>query len=229
VRGNQSGAGQSWIHEMQIAFLIKGLIIAACLSVLGIFFQSRQGSWRCSLDGSVINPLYEVEIIEANELSRKFSCVGNARIWLQRNTGAVRLIRVTDEMSQEKITAEKAFYVLSTVMTTPHTGDKIHVFGSREAAQAHARQFAGVMVDNPLRVCEKKPTIRTFFTSESPNIPGLVLISSFKPIYFEDDPLPGNLPVFDRTLRKFLGRLLEGHEKRHEKPPEAEVPDITCC
>ena len=229
MRGHQSGAGQSCIHEMKMAFFINGLIIAACLSVLGIFFQSRQGSWRCALDGSVINPLYEVEIIEANELSRKFSCIGNALIWLKRNPRAVRIIRVTDERTQEKITAEKAFYVLSTVMTTPHTGDKIHVFGSREAAQAHARQFAGAMVDNPLRVCEKKPTIRTFFTSESPNIPGLVLISSFKPLYFEDDPFPGNLPVFGPALMKSFGPIMEGHEKRHEKPPEAEVPDITCC
>ena len=218
MRGHQSGAGQSWIHEMKMAFFIKGLLIAACLSVLGVFFQPRQASWRCALDGSVINPIYEVEIIEANELSKKFSCVGNALIWLKRNPRAVRLIRVTDERTQEKITAEKAFYVLSTVMTTPHTGDKIHVFGSRDAAQAHARQFAGVMVDNPLRVCKEKPPILTLCPPESPNIPGLVLTSAFKPFSFEDDPLPGNLPVFGPAFIKSFGRIMEGHEKRREKP-----------
>ncbi|MGD2127359.1 MAG: hypothetical protein PVG99_14860, partial [Desulfobacteraceae bacterium] len=149
---------------------ITGLIIAASLSALVAFVQQRHGASRCSLDGSLIKPMYEVIIIQQDdESSERFCCVLNAQIWLERNTKPVSSIWVTDEITGDRIRAEEAHYVSSTIITTPHTRNRIHVFAQKESAEIHARQFNGKLVTNPLRTPQKRPVKLVTYKPDSPD------------------------------------------------------------
>ena len=205
---------------MQKPLFIKGIIVFATLAALGIVFQQRYEPWRCSLDGSLIHPIYEVEILEADGTSRKFSCLRNAQIWLQRNARSARLIQVTDEITRKKIKAEEAFYVLSAVTTTAHTGNKVHVFASLEAAQSHAHEFEGVMVDNPLNLWGQEPPSCSICKPDASDTAGFACSFPFKPFCLGDDFLPESLEWITPVYGECLARFLEGHKKGPDKPPK---------
>ena len=162
---------------MRRSVFINALIIATSLSVLVVVLQHGTSSTRCSLDGSRIDPLYEVFIIGENETYYSLSCVLSAQIWLMGNSEGTSSIWVTDEVSGERIRAELAYYVESDVITTPHTGNRIHVFAKEEAAERHARQYKGKFVRNPLRVPHQRPVKLVEYTPHSPDSAGLVSTS----------------------------------------------------
>ena len=62
-------------------------------------------------------------------------------------------VRVTDEVSGREVAASLAEYVRSTVVTTPTTGNRVHVFAERAAAERYAEETRGVVLegeDRPL-------------------------------------------------------------------------------
>ena len=207
-------------EEMRRKYFIIGLMMAAGLSALVAFVQQRHREFRCSLDGSLIQPLYGVEIIQANTLSRRFCCVLNAHIWLARNRNQVSSIWVTDETTGEKVRAEEAFYVSSRVITTPHTKNRIHVFAKEEEARIHARQFNGKLVTNPLKTSQKKTVKFVKYMPDSPENTGFIQSSSQKPLYLAPDVAWVREFNLVGTSRRHSSRLAMGFPKPLDKPPQ---------
>ncbi len=206
---------------MRRRYFIIGLMITASLSALVAFVQQRHRGLRCSLDGSLIQPFYGVEIIQANESSRKFCCILNAQIWSVRNRNPVSSIWVTDEITGEKLRAEEAFYVSSSVITTPHTRNRIHVFAEKEAAQIHAGQFNGKLVTNPLKASKKKPVKIATYMPDSHDNTGFVQTSSQKPLCLAWDVALIWDPSYVGKSRRCSYRLPLGFSKPPDKPPQS--------
>ena len=156
---------------------------------MAVIYQDRHLSPRCYLDGTNIHPPYEVIIIQKGKLPRSFSCVLSAGIWLNNNIKKISSILVTDETTGKKIRAEEAYYVVSEVVTTPYTGNRIHVFGERSLAVLHALKFKGKMVENPFQAREEKPILVKYRTN-SPVSPDL-----FFPSSRNDLSLPTEIPL----------------------------------
>lgn len=203
---------------MRRLFLIVGVvIITASVSTLAVVYQRHHPSSRCYLDGSNINHLYEVIIIQKDKLPRNFSCVFSARMWFSRNSREVSSILVTDEATGKKIKAQEAYYVVSEVITTPYTGNRVHVFGERSSAMLHARKFKGKMVENPFQAQEEKP-IPAKYRTNSPYPAGPDL---FFPSYQHPLCLPTETPSLkgDNCWRLFYRYPLP-HADGYLSPPE---------
>lgn len=98
----------------------------------------RAQAGRCALDGAVVVPLYRVRVCDSVGEWHNFCCVRCAELWLARQPLPPQAIRVTDEATGEEIDAQAATFVRSMVVTTPTTGNRIHVFASQTAAEHHA-------------------------------------------------------------------------------------------
>ena len=132
---------------------LGGLVVAAVLPVLA-HRARRQTEPACALDGGGIVPDYRVEIIDAGGGRHEFCCLSCAATWLQNEPAAPRSVTVVDEASGAPLDAAVAWYVRSSVVTTPVTGNRVHVFRSRADAEHHADRFGGVVLlpsENPLR------------------------------------------------------------------------------
>jgi hypothetical protein len=202
-----------------VAF-IAGLIIAASLSAVVASVQQRHREVsRCSLDGSLIDPVYEVEVIQGDQSARMFCCILNAQIWLERNGSAVSAVWVTDETTGHKIRAEEAYYVASTIVTTPHTGERIHAFSQKADAQLHARQFDGKLISNPVGFAQKTPVKLATYRPDSPNPTGTGMPSTQTLFCLASDTvLIKNLN--DVGLRqRCSSRLSKGYSNPPDKPP----------
>jgi hypothetical protein len=128
------------------------LRVAAALAV--IIGLPLAGSWvrhaherRCDLDGAAIDRLFRVHIVDAQNRDMEFCCIDCARLWLSRQQAAPLRILVTDEVTGTEIDAAAAWFVRSSVVTTPHTRNRIHVFqteanAARHAGTAHGRILA---------------------------------------------------------------------------------------
>ena len=115
------------VSKMKRLLTIGSLFIGVGLYALLVFSHQQGAAPRCSLDGSRILPQYEVSIVQQDGTERSFSCVLSARIWIREKSEHVSSILVTDELTGRKIEAQHAFYVVSGVITTPYTGNNIHV------------------------------------------------------------------------------------------------------
>jgi len=129
-------------------------------------------------------------------------------------------IWVTDEATGEKIRTEQAYYVESDVITTPHMGNRIHVFAKEKAAKLHARQHKGKCVKNPFRVPQQKPVKLVEHAPYSPDSSGLTLPSTQKPLC-----MPSNTILMRRIdcsyiSQKSPGRVLGGYSSPPDKPPK---------
>lgn len=132
---------------------LGGLVVVTALSVTAHWARHRTQS-GCDLDGGGIVADYRVEITDANGEVHEFCCLSCAAIWLKHEPAAPRSITVVDEASGQKIDASSAWYVRSSVVTTPTTGNRIHVFRNRADAEQNAERFSGVVLppsENPLR------------------------------------------------------------------------------
>ncbi len=208
---------------MRRSLFINALILAASLSALVVVLQKSSSSIRCSLDGSQIDPSYEVIIIGENETSYSLSCVLSARIWLMGNSEGTSSIWVTDEVSGERIRAELAYYVESDVITTPHTGNRIHVFAKEEAAERHARQYKGKFVRNPLRVLHQRPVKLVEYRPHSPDSTGLLLTSFQKLLCLASMPAFTRCRDYGVISQKQVSELCRGYARPPDRPPKLSV------
>ena len=206
--------------EMRRSLFIGALIFAASISTLAVFFQYPFSSLRCSLDGIRIDPLYEVKIIGKDERCWSLSSILSAQIWLRENSMKVSSIWVTDEITGEKIEAGDAYYVESEVITTPHTGNKIHVFAQRTEAKLHARQFNGKLVKNPLRTHREKPVKVVTYRPDSPNSTHFISPSPQNSLCLATNAvLIGSLD-HNCVGEESRDRLPEGYSIPPDKPPK---------
>ena len=205
---------------MKRSHFITALIIATSLSSLMVIFQHHSSPLRCSLDGILIEPLYEVTIIRKDNTPYNFSCILSARIWLIENSGRLSSIWVTDEATGKKIRAELAYYVESDVITTPHTRNRVHVFAQETAANSHAQQYAGKFVKNPFRVPQKRPVKLVEYAPNLPDRAGTIAPSTQKPLCLVIDSvlMPG--PIFHCIFQSCFSQLSKGYSSPLEKPPK---------
>jgi hypothetical protein len=134
--------------------LLLGTAIVVGLPVLG-HWSRHSSSSDCALDGVKIDPVYRVEIIDAQGTKRAFCCIGCAAIWLSHETAKPQAIIVTDETSRQCLSANDAHYVRSSVVTTPTTGNRIHAFRNLADAEKHAAACGGSLLadsENPFRL-----------------------------------------------------------------------------
>jgi hypothetical protein len=125
-----------------------GLSVLLMVVVLPIF-----GHWarhakkeRCALDGNVIQPIFRVRIIDSLRRVHQFCCVRCAELWIEHLPDEPRDISVTDEVSGQEIDATNAYFVRSSVITVPATGNRVHVFRTESDAAKHAASAQGRMM-----------------------------------------------------------------------------------
>jgi hypothetical protein len=203
----------------RLSFIVV-FIIAVSICTLMVVSQHSYPSSRCSLDGSQILPLYEVIIVQKDKSSGKFSCVISAQIWFRINNVLVSSIMVTDELTGEKIRAEHAYYVASEVITTPHTGNRIHVFAQRSKAELHARQFKGRLVKNPFQTQRKKTVLRARHRTNSPISPDLFFPSSQNPVFLSTRTALIKEQNYCYLSQKYPTRLSDGYLTPPYRPPK---------
>jgi endogenous inhibitor of DNA gyrase (YacG/DUF329 family) len=121
---------------------LVGLFVVVGLPLMGSWAR-RQAAGSCALDGMAIDPVYRVEVVDARGQPHPFCCLRCAQMWLDRQQARPLAITVTDEVSGRPIDAAAAWFVSSSVVTMPTTGNRIHAFGTRHDAEKHAASFAG--------------------------------------------------------------------------------------
>ena len=205
---------------MKRSHFITALIIAASISSFVGIFQNHSSPLRCSLDGVLIDPLYEVTIIRKDNTPTNFSCILSARIWLIENSGRLFSIWVTDEATGKKIRAELAYYVESDVITTPHTGDRIHAFAQETAANLHVQQYAGKFVENPFRCPQQRQVKRVECAPYSPDRAGDIAPSTQKPLCLVMDNVIIPSPNSHCVFQSCFDQLLKGYSSPPERPPK---------
>jgi hypothetical protein len=204
---------------MRRSLFLNALIVAASISALVAVLQHRSSSTRCSLDGIRIDPLYEVTIIRKNETPHNFSCILSAQIWLTENAELPSSVWVTDEVTGKKIRAELAYYVESDVVTTAHTGNRIHAFAGEKAAKIHVRQYKGKFVENPFRVRLKKPAKLAEYAPCSPERTGTISHSTQKPLCLACDTFFSTSLNYMWISQGRFNQLPKGYSRHPEKPP----------
>jgi hypothetical protein len=195
-------------------------MLFAILSILIIFSHGRDGSLRCALDGSLIQPIYEVVIVQEDGVKQRFSCVLSARIWLKRDSAPVSCIWVTDEVTGEKVNASEAVYVKSDVVTKPHVGNRIHVFAQRAAAHSHARLFDGALVPNPLEVPRPKVFSMIAYKRGNDSGPDLYFSPNQKHLCLAHRTISTRAERVNWLSKRQPYRLMKGYGNPPEKPPK---------
>jgi hypothetical protein len=134
--------------------LLAGLLLVIGLPLTGKWSRRSQPP-HCELDGLKIEPRYRVRVVEPAGGSHLFCCVRCAGRWLARQEGKAAAVYVTDESHGEEVDATAAWFVRSTVVTNPITGNRVHAFREQSDAEAHIREFRGrVLTDEerPLQI-----------------------------------------------------------------------------
>jgi hypothetical protein len=101
------------------------------------------GGAHCEVDGLKIEPLYRVRVVDEAGRSHLFCSICCAARWVGRRPIRPAVFYVTEEREGHEIEAAAAFFVRSSVVTDPVTGNNIHAFRTRADAEAHARAFRG--------------------------------------------------------------------------------------
>lgn len=132
-------------------------LLAALIVVVGIPVAERlarqSADSGCAQDGTPIDPIYRVKVVNVAGRSHIFCCLSCAQLWLDREATPPQRVLVTDEASGEELDARQACYVRSTVVTTPSTQNRIHVFRHLSDAEKHAAEVGGTVLsglDRPL-------------------------------------------------------------------------------
>ena len=127
------------------------LVAAGALAIVGI---PLAGKWarhdaapRCETDGIRINPGCRVRAVNVDGQSHLFCSPRCARQWIDRQQEPPMAVYVIDEVGQQEIDAESAFFVHSAVVTDAVTGNRIRAFRDQEAADAHVRAFGGWILE----------------------------------------------------------------------------------
>jgi hypothetical protein len=131
----------------RVFLAVAGLAVVVGLPVLG-HLARRRAPDECALDGVKIVPLYRVRVVDVDGQDRVFCCVKCAEIWLRAQANAPRAVYVTDEKTGRECDSAAAWFVVNSEVTTPTTVNRIHVFHSRADADANARDYAGVVLED---------------------------------------------------------------------------------
>jgi hypothetical protein len=129
----------------RLLLFVAGLLVVVGLPLAGTWAR-RGGGPRCELSGLAIQPLYQVRVVDHAGASHRFCCARCAARWLARQEDAPRAVYVTDEAHGAEIDCREAFFVRSTVVTNPVTGNRIHAFRDRADAGEHARAYSGAVL-----------------------------------------------------------------------------------
>jgi hypothetical protein len=130
--------------------LKTSVILTVCgaslaLPFVGTWLRQTPGE-HCALDGASLVPCYRVCVQDAAGRTRDFCCLRCAEMWVERQSAPVWAIRVTDEATGDQFAAADAHYVRSRIVTTPTTGNRIHVFRDRKDAERHALTWSGTIL-----------------------------------------------------------------------------------
>lgn len=125
--------------------LATGLVLSALLPVIGK--GCRRAAAGCAFDGAPIQPLYHVRVLGPRG-SRSFCCVRCAGWWLEREPARSPRVLVTDEAAGKEIPAARAYFVRSSVVTNPVTGNRVHAFARLQDARRHAALYGGVLLES---------------------------------------------------------------------------------
>ena len=125
-----------------------GIVLA--LSVYSRWHTRHAGRDRCGLDGSRITPVYRVDLMEDGDPVASFCSIKCAVEW--PDVSSVAYWRVRDEMTGQPLDARKAAFVESSVVTVQSRQNRTHVFKQRTDAMAHAAEYDGHQVVNPLLI-----------------------------------------------------------------------------
>lgn len=129
---------------------LAGLMLLMGVAVLGRWLRPGAEN-RCALDGGTLEPLYQIRIVDGQGASHLFCCVRCAELWLVRQPTAPAVIWATDEAGGGELEISKAYFVRSGIVTTPTTGNRIHVFKNRGDAEIHARENRGKLLQGEER------------------------------------------------------------------------------
>lgn len=141
------------VNIMNGKITLAAIIIAVSVAVsLFTIFLQRQSVSVCHYDGEKIMPIYGVDIkLKDGDVSR-FCSVYCSQAWFKENNTKVASVTVTDELTGEKLDASLAFFVESEVVSVATTRNRIHVFKEEHHAQTHAKQYNGLIVNNPFNL-----------------------------------------------------------------------------
>lgn len=125
------------------------LILMVAIALGSSIYKKTHKIEKCDFDGVHIKPVYQVDIILKNDAVKRFDSIYCAYMWLSQNKDAVSYIRVTDEVTGEKIDSSIAYYVDSEIITNNVNNNKVHAFLKLEDAEKHAKSYKGKIVKNP--------------------------------------------------------------------------------
>ena len=141
------------MHRRWIIGLI-GLVVVAALPVAGHWIRGQR-TGRCAFDGMPIEPIWRVRMLNRQGAADEFCCIRCAELWLERGNLVPAAIYVTDEVTGREIDSSLAYFVRSSVVTTPHTNNRIHVFQEKAESEKHAMSARGKVlrdIDKPLQL-----------------------------------------------------------------------------
>lgn len=125
------------------------LVLMVAIALGSSIYKKTHKIEKCDFDGVHIKPVYQVDIILKDNAVKKFDSIYCAYMWLSQNKDAVSYIRVTDEVTSEKIDSSIAYYVDSEIITNNVNNNKVHAFLKLEDAEKHAKSYKGKIVKNP--------------------------------------------------------------------------------
>ena len=135
--------------------VLAALLLGIGLPLVGHWLR-QGGSPRCAYDGQRVEPLYRVRVIDHAGGVNDFCCIRCATRWLERGQDADE-VRVVDEASGTEINARSAYFVESAIVTNRVTGNHVHSFRDRAAAEEHAKSYGGLLLqgaERPLQLAE---------------------------------------------------------------------------
>ncbi len=124
------------------------LILMIAIALGSSIYKKTHKIEKCDFDGVSIKPIYQVDIILRDDATKRFDSIYCAYMWLSQNKDAASYIRVTDEVTGEKIDSFIAYYVDSEI-TNNVNNNKVHTFLKLEDAEKHAKSYKGRIVKNP--------------------------------------------------------------------------------
>ncbi len=133
-------------------FVITGLLSLCLLVILLLIIfreDEHQRVTKCAYDGGEIDLPYEVQFIMKNSEVMKFCSIVCALQLFPQLKEKIASVLVTDEVSGQKVSAKKAFFIESSVVTVPHVNNRIHAFASEVEAVRHRDQYSGKHINNP--------------------------------------------------------------------------------
>jgi hypothetical protein len=138
----------------RIIMVFVGLALAIGLPLAGRWLR-QGGPPRCAYDGQRVEPLYRVRVVYRGGQRDEFCCLQCATRWPYREYMAQ--VFVVDEVSGEEIDSRSAYFVESAIVTNRVTGNHVHSFRDRAAAEEHAKSYGGLLLqgaERPLQLGE---------------------------------------------------------------------------